>query len=68
MSLMFFLLQLYESEKSANEKLRRDVDRLQQELKETKLELERAKLKNESKTQESKADERVRNDEVNTSF
>ena len=52
-------MQLYEQEKSDNEKLRKEVDKLRQELNETKLDLEKAKLKNETKSYDSRIDSRV---------
>lgn len=50
------LIQLYEEEKMENEKLRRDVKKLQQDLSDTRLDLEKAKLRADHSVRSGSAD------------
>ena len=58
--LFSYILQLYLEEKQENDKLRKEVKRISQELSDTKLDLEKARMKQDSsRSYDSSADRRV---------
>lgn len=58
--IFYLLFQLYEEEKLENERLRKDITRLQQDLTDAKLDIEKLRQRNETRVVDSSGDKRVR--------